>query len=71
MYGDSHPNQYGASLSLVVLWKYGFKSIKSIVRISLTDSQPETTWNKLAPQEYGFYSIVNHNVDQLRWCQTS
>jgi len=55
MYGESLPNQNGAPLRLVVPWKYGFKSIKSIVRISLTDSQPETTWNKLAPQEYGFY----------------
>ena len=71
MYGESLPNQNGAPLRLVVPWKYGFKSIKSIVRISLTDSQPETTWNKLAPQEYGFYSNVNPNVDHPRWSQAS
>jgi sulfoxide reductase catalytic subunit YedY len=71
MYGESLPNQNGARLRLVVPWKYGFKSIKSIVRISLTDSQPETTWNKLAPQEYGFYSNVNPNVDHPRWSQAS
>ena len=71
MYGESLPNQNGAPLRLVVPWKYGFKSIKTIVRISLTDSQPETTWNKLAPQEYGFYSNVNPNVDHPRWSQSS
>jgi len=71
MYGESLPNQNGAPLRLVVPWKYGFKSIKSIVRISLTDAQPETTWNKLAPQEYGFYSNVNPNVDHPRWSQAS
>jgi len=71
MYGESLPNQNGAPLRLVVPWKYGFKSIKSIVRISLTDSQPKTTWNKLAPQEYGFYSNVNPNVDHPRWSQAS
>jgi len=71
MYGESLPNQNGAPLRLVVPWKYGFKSIKSIVRISLTASQPETTWNKLAPQEYGFYSNVNPNVDHPRWSQAS
>jgi len=71
MYGETLPNQNGAPLRLVVPWKYGFKSIKSIVRISLTDSQPETTWNKLAPQEYGFYSNVNPNVDHPRWSQAS
>ena len=71
MYGESLPNQNGAPLRLVVPWKYGFKSIKSIVRISLTDSQPETTWNKLAPQEYGFYSNVDPNVDHPRWSQAS
>jgi len=71
MYGESLPNQNGAPLRLVVPWKYGFKSIKSIVRISLRDSQPETTWNKLAPQEYGFYSNVNPNVDHPRWSQAS
>ena len=71
MYGESLPNQNGAPLRLVVPWKYGFKSIKSIVRISLTDSQPETTWNKLAPQEYGFYSNVNPNVSHPRWSQAT
>ena len=69
MYGESLPNQNGAPLRLVVPWKYGFKSIKSIVKITLTDTQPETTWNKLAPKEYGFYSNVNPNVDHPRWSQ--
>jgi sulfoxide reductase catalytic subunit YedY len=71
MYGESLPNQNGAPLRLVVPWKYGFKSIKSIVRITLTDTQPETTWNKLAPQEYGFYSNVNPTVDHPRWSQAT
>ena len=59
------------TIRLVVPWKYGFKSIKSIVRISLVDRQPPTTWNMLQPQEYGFYSNVNPQVDHPRWSQAS
>ena len=62
MYGRDLPNQNGAPLRLVVPWKYGFKSIKSIVRISLVEKQPPTTWNQQAPNEYGFYSNVNPAV---------
>lgn len=69
MYGESLPNQNGAPLRLVVPWKYGFKSIKSVVKITLTDTQPPTTWNKLAANEYGFYSNVNPEVDHPRWSQ--
>ena len=69
LYGRTLPNQNGAPLRLIVPWKYGFKSIKSIVRISLTEQQPPTTWNQLAPQEYGFYSNVNPHVDHPRWSQ--
>ena len=69
MYGESLPNQDGAPLRLVVPWKYGFKSAKAIVRIRFTDSQPVNTWNKSAPNEYGFYSNVNPNVDHPRWSQ--
>jgi sulfoxide reductase catalytic subunit YedY len=61
--------QNGAPVRLVVPWKYGFKSIKSIVRISLVERQPETTWNMMAPQEYGFYANVNPEVDHPRWSQ--
>ncbi len=71
LYGNELPNQNGAPLRLVVPWKYGFKSIKSIVRISLTDKQPQTTWNMQAPREYGFYSNVNPQVDHPRWSQAS
>jgi sulfoxide reductase catalytic subunit YedY len=71
LYGEAMPNQNGAPIRLVVPWKYGFKSIKSIVRISLTDTMPPTTWNMLQPQEYGFYSNVNPNVDHPRWSQAS
>ena len=71
IYGRDIPNQNGAPLRLVVPWKYGFKSIKSVVRITLTDSQPPTSWNKSAPQEYGFYSNVNPEVDHPRWSQAS
>ena len=63
------PNQNGAPIRLVVPWKYGFKSIKSIVRISLVDEMPPTTWNMLQPNEYGFYSNVNPEVDHPRWSQ--
>ncbi|HEX6587718.1 MAG TPA: protein-methionine-sulfoxide reductase catalytic subunit MsrP [Longimicrobiales bacterium] len=69
LYGRDLPNQNGAPLRLVVPWKYGFKSIKSIVRITFTQNQPPTTWNLAAPHEYGFYSNVNPNVDHPRWSQ--
>jgi len=71
LYGDDLPNQNGAPLRLVVPWKYGFKSIKSIVRITLTDTQPATSWNMTNPREYGFYSNVNPEVDHPRWSQAS
>ena len=71
IYDRPIPNQNGAPLRLVVPWKYGFKSIKSIVRITLTDTQPPTSWNMAGPQEYGFYSNVNPNVDHPRWSQAS
>lgn len=71
IYGRPMANQNGAPIRLVVPWKYGFKSIKSIVRITVTDEQPPTTWNKLGPREYGFYSNVNPNVDHPRWSQAS
>ncbi len=69
LYGEELPNQNGAPLRLVVPWKYGFKSIKSIVRITLTDKQPQTSWNMQAAREYGFYSNVNPEVDHPRWSQ--
>lgn len=69
LYGRALPNQNGAPIRLVVPWKYGFKSIKSIVRIRLTATQPPTTWNLVAPQEYGFYANVNPEVDHPRWSQ--
>ncbi len=69
LYGKEIPNQNGAPLRLVVPWKYGFKSIKSIVRIKLTKKRPPTSWNKSAPREYGFYSNVNPEVDHPRWSQ--
>ncbi|MCH4150990.1 MAG: protein-methionine-sulfoxide reductase catalytic subunit MsrP [Sphingobium sp.] len=69
LYGRVLPNQNGAPVRLVVPWKYGFKSIKSIVRIRLTDRQPPTSWNLSAPNEYGFYSNVNPEVDHPRWSQ--
>ena len=69
LYGEALPNQNGAPMRLVVPWKYGFKSIKSIVRIEFTRMQPETSWNTSAPQEYGFYSNVNPEVDHPRWSQ--
>lgn len=69
LYGKTLPNQSGAPLRLIVPWKYGFKSIKSIVSIEVTDRQPETSWQQLAPQEYGFYSNVNPEVDHPRWSQ--
>ena len=69
VYGRMLPNQNGAPLRLVVPWKYGFKGIKSIVRIRLTDKMPPTAWNIAAPHEYGFYSNVNPEVDHPRWTQ--
>ena len=69
MYGRVLPNQNGAPLRLVVPWKYGFKSIKSIVRISFVTEQPVTTWQTMAPQEYGFYANVNPDVSHPRWSQ--
>lgn len=69
MYGNVLPGQNGAPLRLVVPWKYGYKSIKSIVRISFTEKQPPTSWNMSAPHEYGFYSNVNPNVSHPRWSQ--
>jgi len=69
MYGEALPNQDGAPLRIVVPWKYGFKSAKSIVRISFTSDQPLNTWQQAAPREYGFYSNVNPNVDHPRWSQ--
>jgi len=71
MYGEVLPNQSGAPVRLVVPWKYGFKSGKSIVKIRFTDKQPGTAWNKAAANEYGFFSNVNPNVDHPRWSQAS
>ncbi len=71
LYGQPMPNQNGAPIRLVVPWKYGFKSIKSIVKIELTDKRPETLWNTAAPNEYGFYSNVNPNRPHPRWSQGS
>ena len=71
IYGRDIPNQNGAPLRLVVPWKYGFKSIKSIVKITLTDKEPPTSWNIANPREYGFYSNVNPEVDHTRWSQAS
>jgi sulfoxide reductase catalytic subunit YedY len=69
LYGEPMPNQNGAPIRLVVPWKYGYKSIKSIVRISLVEDQPPTAWNTYAPNEYGFYSNVNPNRAHPRWSQ--
>ena len=71
LYGEELPKQNGAPLRLVVPWKYGFKSIKSIVKIKLTDKQPQSSWNMQNPREYGFYSNVNPNVDHPRWSQAT
>jgi sulfoxide reductase catalytic subunit YedY len=71
LYGKSLPNQNGAPIRLVVPWKYGFKSIKSIVKIRFTDEMPQTTWNQIASSEYGFYANVNPKVDHPRWSQAS
>ena len=71
IYGKPIPNQNGAPIRLVVPWKYGFKSIKSIVRITLTDTEPQTSWNMSNSREYGFYSNVNPTVNHPRWSQAS
>ncbi len=71
MYGDVLPNQNGAPVRVVVPWKYGFKSAKSIVKIRFTSTQPKTAWNKIAPDEYGFFSNVNPEVDHPRWSQAT
>jgi sulfoxide reductase catalytic subunit YedY len=71
LYGEHLPPQNGAPLRLVVPWKYGFKSIKAIVRIDLLETPPATLWNTVAPNEYGFYSNVNPEVDHPRWSQAS
>jgi sulfoxide reductase catalytic subunit YedY len=71
IYGDKLPNQNGAPIRLVVPWKYGFKSVKSIEQITFTDKQPETSWNMAASGEYGFYSNVNPERDHPRWSQAS
>jgi len=71
LYGEEMPKQNGAPIRLVVPWKYGYKSIKSVVRITLTKKQPKTTWNEIGPDEYGFYSNVNPEVSHPRWSQAS
>jgi sulfoxide reductase catalytic subunit YedY len=71
LYGKELPPQDGAPVRLVVPWKYGFKGIKSIVRITLTDQQPVTSWNRAGPEEYGFYANVNPEVDHPRWSQAT
>jgi len=70
LYGEALPNQDGAPIRLMVPWKYGFKSAKSLVRIRLQETQPPTTWSQYAPQEYGFYANVNPEVDHPRWSQS-
>jgi methionine sulfoxide reductase catalytic subunit len=69
MYGETLPNQDGAPVRMVIPWKYGFKSIKSIVKIKFVKGEPQTTWSRSAPREYGFYSNVNPAVDHPRWSQ--
>jgi sulfoxide reductase catalytic subunit YedY len=69
MYGETLPNQDGAPVRMVIPWKYGFKSIKSILKIKFVKGEPPTTWSRMAPSEYGFYSNVNPNVDHPRWSQ--
>jgi len=71
MYGETLPNQDGAPVRMVIPWKYGYKSIKSIVKIRLQSTEPPTTWNRQAPNEYGFYSNVNPDVDHPRWSQAT
>jgi sulfoxide reductase catalytic subunit YedY len=71
LYDEVVPNQDGAPLRLVVPWKYGFKHVKSIVKISFTEKQPMNTWQDQAPSEYGFYANVNPQVDHPRWSQAT
>ena len=71
IYGHALPKQHGAPIRLVVPWKYGYKSIKSIVKIEFTKRQPPTFWNKVAPSEYDFWSNVNPNVPHPRWSQAT
>ena len=71
LYGKPLRNQNGAPIRLVVPWKYGFKSAKSLVKVEFVSDRPKTTWNRLAPNEYGFYANVNPNVDHPRWSQAS
>ena len=71
MYGETLPNQDGAPVRIVVPWKYGYKSIKSIVKIKFQEKEPPTTWNNAAPNEYGFYSNVNPAVEHPRWSQAT
>lgn len=71
LYGEPLPKQSGAPIRVVVPWKYGFKSIKSVVKISLVADQPKTTWNNISAREYGFYSNVNPTVDHPRWSQAT
>ena len=71
MYGETLPNQDGAPVRMVIPWKYGYKSIKSIVKIKLVTNEPPTTWNKYSANEYGFYSNVNPNVEHPRWSQAT
>jgi sulfoxide reductase catalytic subunit YedY len=71
LYGKTLPNQNGAPIRLVLPWKYGFKGIKSIVKIELTERQPRTSWNEAARSEYGFYANVNPTVDHPRWSQAT
>lgn len=71
LYGETLPNQNGAPIRLVVPWKYGFKGIKSIIRISLVETQPPNSWNSLQGSEYGFYANVNPEVDHPRWSQAT
>jgi sulfoxide reductase catalytic subunit YedY len=71
LYGAPLPGQNGAPLRLVVPWKYGLKGIKSIVEMQFTTEQPRTTWNRVAPDEYGFYANVNPDVDHPRWSQAT
>ena len=71
MYGETLPNQDGAPVRMVIPWKYGFKSIKSIIKIKFVSKEPPTTWNLANSHEYGFYSNVNPNVDHPRWSQAT
>jgi sulfoxide reductase catalytic subunit YedY len=71
MYGKKLPNQNGAPLRLIVPWKYGFKSIKSIVKIKFLETQPVNSWQQIAAREYGFYANVNPKVDHPRWSQAT